>query len=377
MIVTSAAPPTDPPDHEGDGDHGAGGSGTGRRHARRPRRSTARIVLVVALVLALVTAGGGFAWYRASEYRDLAAQAAAAQQLLVTSQGKVADPAARDGLAADVERARDLLAEPVLARVTTGTTRTSDALAAASGAVHDSMLEHARGEVEAARASLSTVVELGEKVYGATEGLGADETVRAGLRSALDTASSLDGAGLADDDLAALEQALVDLGSALTAVDTTTDELFAAQDAVTCPAPDQVWDPDGGRVPEEDLAAIPWSPSDRVRADVLDSLVALDAAYVERFGVHLTINSAYRTYEEQAGLYDPSSPIAAPPGCSNHGLGLAVDLGGGVQVFDTVQYTWLKENAGTYGWTHPDFAEPDGRVPEPWHWESVLARQDP
>ena len=25
---------------------------------------------------------------------------------------------------------------------------------------------------------------------------------------------------------------------------------------------------------------------------------------------------------------------------------------------------------------NPDFAEPDGRVPEPWHWESVLARAD-
>ena len=99
----------------------------------------------------------------------------------------------------------------------------------------------------------------------------------------------------------------------------------------------------------------------------------LDAAYSEAFGEHLTINSSYRTYESQE-LYDPSSPIAAPPGCSNHGLGLAVDIGGGVETFDTVQYDWLKPHAESYDWTHPDFAEPDGRVPEPWHWESVLAR---
>lgn len=370
MTVTSAAPPTDPLDHE------AGATGTGRRHAREPRRHTARTVAVVALVLVLLAAGGGFTWYRASSYRDLAAQASTARELLTTSEGRVAEPTARDALAAGVEQAQDLLAEPVLARITTGTTEASEALASASGAVHDAMLDHARGEADVARASLTTAQEHGEKVYAATEGLGADEAVRAGLRNALDVAASLGGTALADDDLAALERTVLDLGSSLTSVTASTDELSAAQDAVTCPAPDQVWDPDGGRVPEEDLAAIPWSPSDRVRADVLDGLVALDAAYLERFGVHLTINSAYRTYEEQAALYDPSSPIAAPPGCSNHGLALAVDIGGGVQVFDTDQYTWLKENAGTYGWVHPDFAEPDGRVPEPWHWESVLARED-
>ncbi len=370
MTVTSTLPPTDPSGLE------TGGAGSERRHAREPRRPTALVAAVVAVVLVLGVAGGGFAWWRVSSYRDLAAQATTAQELLTASDGKVADPAVRDGLTAQVERAQDLLAEPVLARITTGTTGTSEALTSASGVVQDSMLEYARGEVDAARTSLTSAQEYGEKVYAATEGLGADEAVRTTLRTTLDAAASLGGADLADADLAALEQTVLDLTSSLTTVTTSTDELSAAQDAVTCPAPDQVWDPDGGRVPEEDLAAIPWSPSDRVRADVLDGLIALDAAYLERFGVHLTINSAYRTYEEQAALYDPSSPIAAPPGCSNHGLALAVDLGGGVQVFDTVQYTWLKENAGTYGWMHPDFAEPDGRVPEPWHWESVLARED-
>jgi hypothetical protein len=29
----------------------------------------------------------------------------------------------------------------------------------------------------------------------------------------------------------------------------------------------------------------------------------------------------------------------------------------------------MKANAGTFGWVHPDWAEPSGSKPEPWHWE--------
>ncbi|WP_163184543.1 M15 family metallopeptidase [Cellulosimicrobium sp. SL-1] len=372
MTATSTAPPTGPADHPP--------GGRERRHARVPRRHRAAwIAAVVALVLVLGGGGGAFAWYRDTEYDALADRAATAEDLLAASDGKVADPAVRTALTTEVDDARALLAAPFLDRMTTGTDATDRSLVSASDAVHASMLDHARSEVTAARASLATASALGEKIYAATEGLGADEAVRGRLRDALDTAAAADAAadaGLAGDDLARLEQAVLDLGAGLGVVSTSTEETSVAQDAVSCPAPDQVWDPDGGRVPDAALAPIPWSPGDRVRADVLDGLVALDAAYVERFGVHLTINSSYRTFEEQQGLYDPSSPIAAPPGCSNHGLGFAVDLGGGVQAFGTPQYEWLKQHAETYGWTHPDFAEPDGRVPEPWHWESVLARAD-
>ncbi len=371
MTVTSTPPSAGPSGYP---------TGRERRHARGTRRHRgAWVAVVVTLALLLGAGGGGLVWYRGSTYDDLAAQATTAQALLTTSDGKVADPAVRDDLAVEVDAARALLGASFVDRMTTGTTGATVSLEEASQAVHASMLEHARAAVDAARASLAPVQEQGEKIYAATEGLGADEAVRARLRQALDAAAATAetaGAGAAADDLAALEQAVLDLEAELASVATSTEETSTAQDAVSCPAPDQVWDPDGGRVPDSALAAIPWSPSDRVRADVLDGLVALDAAYVERFGVHLTINSSYRTYEEQAGLYDPSSPIAAPPGCSNHGLGFAVDLGGGVQAFGTPQYEWLKQNAEAFGWTHPDFAEPDGRVPEPWHWESVLARAD-
>lgn len=110
-----------------------------------------------------------------------------------------------------------------------------------------------------------------------------------------------------------------------------------------------------------------------MRADTVGGLTELNEAYAAEFGVNLTINSSYRTYAQQEALYDPSSKTAAPPGCSNHGTGLAIDIGGGVQTFGSAQYEWLKANAEAYGWVHPPFAEPSGRNPEPWHWQSVHA----
>lgn len=341
------------------------------------RRRNTRAMIVATLVIVLVMGGGGFAWYVVSAGDDLAAQNTAARQLLSTSDGKVAEQTTRVSLSAEITEVEALLAEPVLTRITRGTADASDALGAATAAVRASMVEFARGEVEAARKSLESAEARAEKVYAATEGKGVDDAVRARLQEALTTTASATAAAgdsVAGADLAELEKAALDLSSNRSVVTLATETLSAAQDEITCPAPDQVWDPDSGNVPSSALSPIPWAPTHLVRTDVLDGLIELDAAYRAEFGEHLTINSSYRSYEAQASIYDPSSPIAAPPGCSNHGLGLAVDIGGGVQTFDTVQYTWLKEHAEAYGWVHPAFAEPDGRVPEPWHWESVLAR---
>ncbi|MFD2796667.1 M15 family metallopeptidase [Promicromonospora vindobonensis] len=157
--------------------------------------------------------------------------------------------------------------------------------------------------------------------------------------------------------------------------DTGADAGTAGTDttAGTCPEPDQVWTAENGHLSSSELASIPFSPGHYVRADVVGGLAELNEAYAAEFGVSMTINSSYRTYAQQESLYDPSSKTAAPPGCSNHGTGLAIDIGGGVQAFGSAQYEWLKANAEAYGWVHPPFAEPSGRNPEPWHWQSVQA----
>lgn len=371
VTSTNAMPHVDPPDTK------PGGTARERREAKVRRRRSLRTVVVVTLVVVLAMGGGGVAWYAAEETADLATQNATAKQLLATSESKVAEETTRAGLTTQIAAAESVLAEPVLTRLMTGTGDARDSLEAASDAVEASMVEFARSQVTAARKSTTSAQARAEKVYTATKGMGVDDAVRGQLQAALDTLAAVDAAAdetLAGDDLGELEKAAADLSTNGSVVTLATQSLTDAQDAITCPHADQVWDPDSGKVPSSALAAIPWAPTHFVRADVLQDLVDLDAAYKKAFGEHLTINSSYRTYESQSALYDPSSPTAAPPGCSTHGLGLSVDIGGGVQTFDTPQYNWLKRHAETYGWTHPDFAEPDGRMPEPWHWESVLAR---
>jgi hypothetical protein len=354
----------------------AGATARDRREAKKRRRRTVRMV-VATLTVVLVLGGGGVAWWVTSETDALSARVAAAKQLMVASDGKVAEQTTRVGLSAQISEADSVLGDSVLTRLTTGTTDARESLGAATEAVRGSMVEFARGEVEAARKSLAAAQGRAEKVYTATEGQGVDDGTRERLQSALESLAVVDAAAnssIGGEDLAALEQAAHDLSTNRSVVTVATTALSEAQDTISCPAPDQTWDPDSGKVTASALAEIPWAPTHFVRADILDSLIELDAAYQEAFGEHLTINSSYRSYESQESLYDPSSPIAAPPGCSNHGLGLAVDIGGGVETFGTEQYEWLKANAETYSWIHPEFAEPSGRVPEPWHWESVLAR---
>jgi zinc D-Ala-D-Ala carboxypeptidase len=96
-----------------------------------------------------------------------------------------------------------------------------------------------------------------------------------------------------------------------------------------------------------------WAPA----ADSLSTLIA-DA---RRAGVHIGITDSYRPYAEQVdlarrkGLYSQGG-LAAKPGTSDHGWGLAVDLD-----LDSKAQAWMRANAGRYG-----FVEDTPR--EPWHW---------
>ncbi len=96
-----------------------------------------------------------------------------------------------------------------------------------------------------------------------------------------------------------------------------------------------------------------WAPA----ADALESLIA-DAA---RDGVTIGITDSYRSYEAQVdvaarkGLYSQGG-LAAVPGTSDHGWGMAVDL-----KLDDAAQSWMRANGGRYG-----FVEDTPR--EPWHW---------
>ena len=111
-----------------------------------------------------------------------------------------------------------------------------------------------------------------------------------------------------------------------------------------------------------------------------EALASLNAmvAQAAKDGVKLRPASCYRDYAGQVAARDDwcsrgACQMAAVPGTSNHGWGKAIDFADqtGELDWDTPGYTWLKTWASNYGWIHPAVMEPDGSVPEPWHWEWI------
>ncbi|WP_421734276.1 M15 family metallopeptidase [Cellulomonas sp.] len=124
-----------------------------------------------------------------------------------------------------------------------------------------------------------------------------------------------------------------------------------------------------GSIPLKVLCAVAFAPSQHLRCDAAEALARLNAAYRADFGRDLKITGSYRTLEEQISTRAAKGTMAAVPGTSNHGWGLAIDLDQ-VSGYRSAQYVWLKANAMTYGWHHPTYMDEGGRGPhEPWHWE--------
>lgn len=107
----------------------------------------------------------------------------------------------------------------------------------------------------------------------------------------------------------------------------------------------------------------------QLRCDAAAAYRAMSAAFATAFGSPICITDSYRAYASQVKLYGQKPSLAAVPGTSNHGWGLAVDLCGGIENYGTAQYDWMKVNAGRFGFLHPDWAEPGNGREEPWHWE--------
>jgi hypothetical protein len=114
-----------------------------------------------------------------------------------------------------------------------------------------------------------------------------------------------------------------------------------------------------GRIPSSALQQVGttghrlWEPA----AEQLTRLVQ-DA---RRAGVHIGITDSYRSYAAQVdvaqrkGLYSQGG-LAAVPGTSDHGWGMAVDLD-----LDAKAQAWMRSHGAAYGF-HEDTPR------EPWHW---------
>ncbi|HET8769019.1 MAG TPA: D-alanyl-D-alanine carboxypeptidase family protein [Pedococcus sp.] len=124
-----------------------------------------------------------------------------------------------------------------------------------------------------------------------------------------------------------------------------------------------------GRVPRSALCTLRDARSESLRPKAAAAFDALSAAYRQHSGHALCVTDSYRSYDEQVAVKATRGRWAATPGRSEHGLGLAVDLCGGVDRFGTDAHRWMVVNAPHYGWVHPAWADAGGSLPEPWHWE--------
>ena len=124
-----------------------------------------------------------------------------------------------------------------------------------------------------------------------------------------------------------------------------------------------------GQLPASALCPLFAAPDQSLRREAALAFNAMSNAYQQQTGSALCVADSYRSYVEQVAIKLERPGLAATPGTSQHGLGLALDLCGGVQNFSAPAHLWMQRNAPLYGWFHPGWAEPSGVLPEPWHWE--------
>lgn len=118
---------------------------------------------------------------------------------------------------------------------------------------------------------------------------------------------------------------------------------------------------ENGKIPAVALQPLATAPGQSLRADAARAFDEMSRAHQSDVGRPLSVTDSYRTLAEQhavareKGLYK-NGGLAAVPGTSNHGWGLAVDLD-----LNAESQRWMRANGARYG-----FKEDTAR--EPWHW---------
>jgi zinc D-Ala-D-Ala carboxypeptidase len=146
------------------------------------------------------------------------------------------------------------------------------------------------------------------------------------------------------------------------------DFMLLMDDSSPCGKDDPANYPNG-MLPASALCPMYLAPGESLRRTAAIAFNTMSRAYEQQTGSALCVTDGYRPYAEQVAVRIESPTMTATPGKSQHGLGLAVDLCGGVENFAAPAHLWMQRNAPLYGWFHPAWAEPTGSMPEPWHWE--------
>ncbi len=336
-------------------------------------------VLVLALLLALTGAAPGLAADPVEdatrEVQGLQAQVARAATAMTSATRRL--DASRRALA-QVRRERaeaELTAERAQARADAARDRLSRVLAAAyRSPVPDAFLLVVSGP-EAFRAVTTAQGDL-QRASASTADLmdaAAQESGRARAAAAKAAALQRDATAQADEvarSLDALRAQAQDTGRALRAAWTRLGQARLASGtscagAATAAAPPAA----NGFLPASALCPLAGAPGHRLRADAAADFARLTAASLAERGTALCVTDSYRSYAGQVDVFARKPRLAAVPGTSRHGFGVALDLGCGVESFGTEAHRWMQANGPRFGWVHPAWAGPDGSLPEPWHWE--------
>lgn len=211
----------------------------------------------------------------------------------------------------------------------------------------------------------------------------------AGVTVVIPTVSqgALEGVGVPGSDARAAQESLPDTVSALTASSlsilppsslVSADGALAARDVAgtsrtevrsALPGCDGTDRPAGenGLLRTADLCTL-WDGHTQLRADAAVSLAEFNQAFVARFGGDLCLSSGYRSLAQQRAVKAQKGGLAAAPGKSNHGWGLAIDLC--QNQTSGAKWAWILDNGPAFGWENPAWAKRGGSGPfEPWHWE--------
>lgn len=116
---------------------------------------------------------------------------------------------------------------------------------------------------------------------------------------------------------------------------------------------------------------------------VEEALCTMSDAALED-GIKLMVSSTYRSFEYQTGLfnryvkqdgYEQAVRYSAPPGTSQHQMGVAIDFGTIDDAFaETRMGKWLNQNAYKYGWSlsfPENYEDITGYMWECWHFRYI------
>jgi len=130
------------------------------------------------------------------------------------------------------------------------------------------------------------------------------------------------------------------------------------------------WEGRNGRLTQDSLCSI--GGGEQLRNDAAVAFAELNHRFKLEFGRDICLSDSYRTLSSQYATKRSQGWLAATPGKSVHGWGLAIDLCRS----DASGYTksWLEENGRTWGWINPGWAKSSKW--EPWHWEYLPGTDD-